>query len=191
MTREQIEAWLAALDGVTSGPWMVRTKEHPFSYTGLDGEKKTGAHKETWLMTEWMHGQLKDHMPVVIHAVGLGLDGGPPIQFMRIEDADAAHIARCDPSTIRALCELALEGLELREDGAQLSANQCLYDIHLDEGGHPYCPQIERLRAENERLTEAVSEARIQIEYLHRKFQPTGSGEAVLTRLRSLERKAE
>ena len=50
---------------------------------------------------------------------------------------DCAHIARCDPDTIRALCTLALRGLEL--DAA----------VYLP-------PELPALRAENERLRTAL-----------------------------------
>jgi hypothetical protein len=50
---------------------------------------------------------------------------------------DAYHIARCDPDTIRALCKLALRGLEL---GAA---------VYLP-------PELPALRAENERLMQAL-----------------------------------
>lgn len=163
MTREQIETLLAGLDGVTSGPWMVKTKEHPFSFVAHDGECKTGIHKETWLLTEWIHAQLKDHMPVVVHAVGLGLDGGPAIQFMRIEDRDAAHIARCDPDTIRALCELALEGLDARREYQQIELSDHDRVIRKRHGlrAEKERMQLERdkLRAENERLREQLVSA--------------------------------
>lgn len=39
-------------------------------------------------------------------------------------------------------------------------------------------------------LYEAATEARLQIEYLHDKFQPTSTGEAVLARLRAALSKA-
>ena len=41
------------------------------------------------------------------------------------------------------------------------------------------------LRARVARLEEALKEARLQIEYLHGKFQATGSGNAVLARIDS------
>jgi hypothetical protein len=40
------------------------------------------------------------------------------------------------------------------------------------------------LRAEIERLRAALNEAINQIEYLHNKFRETGSGNAVLSRIR-------
>jgi hypothetical protein len=55
--------------------------------------------------------------------------------------ADTRHLASCDPSTIRALCELALEALGDRERRPY---------VRLDPS------EYERLRAENERLREAL-----------------------------------
>ena len=40
--------------------------------------------------------------------------------------------------------------------------------------------------AEAERLREALRDASLQIEYLHEKFQETGTGNAVLAKLRTL-----
>ena len=45
--------------------------------------------------------------------------------------------------------------------------------------------EIDALRARVARLEEALSEARLQIEYLHGKFKETGSGNAVLARIDS------
>ena len=73
-------------------------------------------------------------------------------------EADAAHIARCDPDTIRALCELALERLDMKRRALK-DQDSDLPDITLGEA----CEEIrqlhkagERLRAENERLLEAL-----------------------------------
>jgi hypothetical protein len=49
-----------------------------------------------------------------------------------------------------------------------------------------WADDAQTLQAENERLREAVGEAINQIEYLHQKFQETGSGNAVLSRLKQL-----
>ncbi len=46
--------------------------------------------------------------------------------------------------------------------------------------------QSEEMKAQYERideLTKMLGEARIQLEYLHEKFQPTGTSEAVLARI--------
>ncbi len=45
--------------------------------------------------------------------------------------------------------------------------------------------EIERLRARNKRLEEALTSCIIQIEYMHRKFKPTGSGEATIVQARA------
>ena len=41
--------------------------------------------------------------------------------------------------------------------------------------------EIERLKAVNTRMMEAMKDAEIQIEYLHEKFKPTGSGNKTLS----------
>lgn len=45
--------------------------------------------------------------------------------------------------------------------------------------------RLERLEAERDQLQDLLMEARAQLEYLHEKFKPTGTGEAVLARLRA------
>ncbi len=50
------------------------------------------------------------------------------------------------------------------------------------------------LREANKELIEALEESKLQIEYLHNKFQATGSGNSVLNRIESAllkHRKAE
>jgi len=47
---------------------------------------------------------------------------------------DAAHIARCDPDTIRALCELALRGLEVEALRAENERLQALVRTAYNEG---------------------------------------------------------
>lgn len=44
----------------------------------------------------------------------------------------------------------------------------------------------ERLKKQNAEYIEALREAALQIEYLHQKFQPTGTGESVLVRIKAL-----
>ena len=46
--------------------------------------------------------------------------------------------------------------------------------------------KLERLKAVNAQLTDALEEARLQIECLHGKFKATGSGNAVLQRINSV-----
>lgn len=43
----------------------------------------------------------------------------------------------------------------------------------------------EQLQAENARMREALEEAVLQIEYLHEKFKETGSGNNVLSRIKT------
>jgi hypothetical protein len=42
------------------------------------------------------------------------------------------------------------------------------------------------MEAENARLRELVQEAILQVEYLHEKFQPTGTGESFLVRANAI-----
>ena len=45
--------------------------------------------------------------------------------------------------------------------------------------------KFERLKAVNAQMLEALQDAEIQIEYLHEKFKPTGSGNKTLSLIRS------
>jgi hypothetical protein len=114
MTREQIDALLTGLDGVTPGPWIV------------EGLNRSGNFSVAWKP------ELK-----VCQTYGDSVSAG----------GNAAHIARCDPDTIRALCELALEGLALRAENAEQS--EALDELTGIE------EEAIRLRAENERLRKA------------------------------------
>jgi len=80
-------------------------------------------------------------------------------------EADAAHLSRCDPSTIRALCELALRGLEaeadawarVEEDAAIRKAIGDRFILVPPDGGNvPTLEAVKELRAENEKLTRAM-----------------------------------
>jgi hypothetical protein len=64
---------------------------------------------------------------------------------------DAAHIARCDPDTIRALCELALKAL--RYEAVNPSDFRYWEGRYRDEAA-----ANDALRAENERLRSALEE---------------------------------
>ena len=68
---------------------------------------------------------------------------------------DAAHIARCDPDTIRALCELALEGLEAKQEVARLNRYAWLKPDAYEKAA----AERDALRAENERLLEGFAAA--------------------------------
>jgi hypothetical protein len=46
--------------------------------------------------------------------------------------------------------------------------------------------RIAKLERENAELVEALREALLQLEYLHQKFTPTSTGEAVISRLNGL-----
>lgn len=60
---------------------------------------------------------------------------------------------------------------------ASLAANVPTYDGRTGELLFP------KSNHENKRMLEAIREAKTQIEYLHEKFEPTGSGNSVLARL--------
>jgi hypothetical protein len=45
--------------------------------------------------------------------------------------------------------------------------------------------EIDRLKSQNAELLAACTEALLQIQYLHNKFKPTGSGNNVISRLES------
>jgi ElaB/YqjD/DUF883 family membrane-anchored ribosome-binding protein len=50
----------------------------------------------------------------------------------------------------------------------------------------PLREENERLRARVEKLEDGMKDAVLQIDYLHDKFQPTGTGNAIISRLNSL-----
>lgn len=50
---------------------------------------------------------------------------------------------------------------------------------------------IDTMEAERDEIVEMLREASLQIEYLHEKFQKTGTGETVLARIRMLLARAE
>jgi len=76
------------------------------------------------------------------------------LNLLRLSDGDwnfdnnIAHIARCDPSTIRALCELALKQLK---DEVSIKREVAEEIAELHRAG-------EALRAENGRLRAALSQ---------------------------------
>jgi hypothetical protein len=98
----------AGLEGVSPGPWRVDEQKHPYK----DG---TNSHKEQRIVTTWEHPQLKACVDVTRLAIGIGLEGQPPIPMVRISSFDAAHIARCHPANISALLD-EIERLRAERD---------------------------------------------------------------------------
>jgi hypothetical protein len=66
--------------------------------------------------------------------------------------------------------------------------------VYMEAETHDLARELERFVAANsleDELTRLLREAARQIEYLHDKFQETGSGNAVLTQIRHVLEKAE
>lgn len=108
ISNERLAEILSGLEGVTQGPWQVVVDEHPWALPAKEilGEElsaATGFHKERRIFTTWVHAQAKAACPVVNQSTGIAVESGKGIQFVSIQEADAAHIARCDPDTIRSL----------------------------------------------------------------------------------------
>lgn len=95
MTREQIEEIRKGCEGVTEGRWIAAAK--PSSVVGWPIVSQTGRNIASMNYVHW-----SDTNPAVPgdHA------------FNRESKANANHIARLDPATVRALCDLALAGLD-------------------------------------------------------------------------------
>src|SRR5690606_32349076 len=96
---ERIRAALAM--GPTPGPWAVAVRNIPWSMA--DG--LTGVHVERIILTGWDHPQARGPVSVVATWLGIGEEGGPGAQFVRIQEADARLIAACDPGTAQALLD--------------------------------------------------------------------------------------
>jgi hypothetical protein len=97
----------AGLDGVTPGAWQVIDQRHPWRLEPCPEwgrpDEATGEHIERQIATTWHHPQSHAPWQVVCSAIGVGLD--KPVSFVHIEEADAAHIARCSPDNILALLD--------------------------------------------------------------------------------------
>lgn len=105
LNRERIEKILATCEGVTPGPYEISISDEPkdgvFDYvlgTKIDGE------------IEW-----------IAEVFGCVSETDFP-------DAEttAKHFGRCDPDTIRSLCELALKGLEFEKVRDALAFSQAV-----------------------------------------------------------------
>jgi len=119
MTNEQIETWIASLDGVTPGPWQVEQSTiGGFTYgkawiTPVDPDYMlpiTGSGGAMSWTREIVEGQIHDN-----------------------NDVNAAHIARCDPDTIRAVLT---ELLELRAENEMLKEALGNIDSVAVDHGH-------------------------------------------------------
>ena len=91
LTEEQIREILAGCEGVSEGPW----KTHPVDDTSIINSSG----RDVATTCDSSQTEREDSYDV---------------EYERMEK-DASHIARCDPDTIRNLCELALDGLRMRE----------------------------------------------------------------------------
>lgn len=116
ITQAKLDEMLAGLEGVTPGPWEVIEEEHEWSLPerammGHDMPAQSGEHLELRIFTAWEHPQAKSPWPVVNSSVGIGKAGEPSIQMVWMEPAVAAHIARCDPDTMRQIITLAKQAL--------------------------------------------------------------------------------
>jgi hypothetical protein len=121
LTDDEIKALLEGTEGVTPGPWEIGEKKHDYAFTDYEKKHRTGQHVERWIITGWEDGQLKGKFSVVGGSVGIGIDGGQPVHMVQIRPNDAAHIARCDPSTIAELCTRLLSAearVKVLEDAA-------------------------------------------------------------------------
>lgn len=84
LTDELIAELRALLAKMTAPSWEVFVREHPCRF----GRN----HRENWIVTAWSHGQLKGPVPVAASKVGVGAEGGEPVQMVHINDDDAAGI---------------------------------------------------------------------------------------------------
>jgi hypothetical protein len=67
-----------------------------------------------------------------------------------------------------------------------MSINDLMAKRRLIDRTYEQDSEVKRLRVENAELRAALNEAVLQIEYLHEKFRETGSGNAVVARIRNL-----
>lgn len=80
-------------EAATRGPWEVKVDKHPHF--------RNGNHTEHRIRTAWVHGQLKDHYPVVTTSVGIPeFEKGKPCHMVSISKEDAAYIAAANPAAI-------------------------------------------------------------------------------------------
>lgn len=94
---------LARLEDVamaaTHGPWEIEATHHP--------HHRGGYHAELRIRTNWIHGQLKDHYPVITTSTGIGkTPGGPGVHMVAMRAEDAAFIASFNPAVALQLLTL-------------------------------------------------------------------------------------
>lgn len=126
MTEEQINEMLAGCEGVTEGPWYEC--DGPWFRYGQTGvlAGSPDPHVCKWIADTDMDETANEDDPIPSD----------------VRHANAAHIARCDPSTIRQLCELALDGLRIRalladEEGAVDEIEEVISDsLDIDWSTH-------------------------------------------------------
>jgi hypothetical protein len=85
------------------------------------------------------------------------------IEALRDEAPDKPGTFRTSNLTIRALCELALEGLEARAMAEEQAIIARLTDEPRREENETYVPEVAALRAENERLQRERDQAEMRV----------------------------
>lgn len=116
LSTERLAEIIAGCDGVTPGPYQVIVTEYPWALEERPrGDEiipaNSGKHIERRVFTVWDHPQSHSPEMVVTGAIGIGMPDGKPVHFVRISAEDAAHIARLDPATVKAMAELAAQAL--------------------------------------------------------------------------------
>ena len=96
-------------EAATRGPWEVKVDKHPHF--------RNGNHTEHRIRTAWVHGQLKDHYPVVTTSVGIPeFEKGKPCHMVSISKEDAAYIAAANPAAILELLAIQAQLVEPLKD---------------------------------------------------------------------------
>lgn len=134
LSEERLREILVGLEGVTPGPWdhwdMDEFGFHVFA--DKYGTREVG-----------------QDCRLSLAAVRYGRDGDAPQRFWTA-NANAAHIARCDPDTMREILTLALSALSLRSDAhtnGEVKAAICAYP-NCTCSPHSFCfPEDEVKRA--------------------------------------------
>lgn len=100
ISAEELRAIIAGCEGVTPGPWRHYIPDPGYcdDYVMTDSEK---------------YAPSKEY-PFRNLVAETGIQHAPEGDSQRFTP-DAQHIARCDPATIRAMAELALQAQEMRE----------------------------------------------------------------------------
>ena len=94
ITEADIKRILDGTEGVSKGKWRVENAMEDINFIVSNPDAP---------VYEWMH------------VAQIGLDPADTNDTPRaVAIRNSRHIANCDPDTIRALCELALDGLKYR-----------------------------------------------------------------------------